>query len=68
MMIRQSCCSQIGVKNGNIDKLQWSVLYNLTNGDGKIFAHRKTDQIVEIHIDKLENVEADSDDTWGKIN
>lgn len=54
--------SQIGVKNGNIDKLQWSVLYNLTNGDGQIFAHRKTDQIVKIHIDKSENVEADSDD------
>lgn len=34
-----------GVWDGETDKLQWSVLYNLTTGNGRIFAHRKTHQI-----------------------
>jgi hypothetical protein len=41
-----SLLAQIGVKDGNTDKLQWSVLYNLTTGEGKFFAHRNTDNII----------------------
>lgn len=36
---------------GVTDKLQWSVLYNLTTGDGEIFANRKTDHITAFHLD-----------------
>lgn len=43
--------ADIGVNYENIDKLQWTVVYNLTTGNGKIFAHRKTDKITEFHID-----------------
>lgn len=42
--------ADIGVFDGDTDKLQWSVLYNLTTGDGKIFANRKTDHITEFHL------------------
>lgn len=38
--------AKIGVWDGDIDKLQWSVLYNLTTGDIKLFANRKTDNII----------------------
>lgn len=40
----------IGIFDGDIDKLQWSVLYNLTTGDGEIFANRKMDNIIEFHL------------------
>lgn len=40
----------VGIFDGDIDKLQWSVLYNLTTGDGEIFANRKTDNIIEFHL------------------
>jgi hypothetical protein len=33
----------------DMDKLQGSVLYNLTTGHGGIFANRKTDNIIEFH-------------------
>lgn len=42
--------SEIGVMDGDTDKLQWSVLYNLTNGEGQIFAHRNTGNIINFHI------------------
>lgn len=42
--------SEVGVLNGDTDKLQWSVLYNLTTGNGKIFAHRRTDNILDFHL------------------
>lgn len=42
--------SEVGVFNGDTDKLQWSVLYNLTTGNGKIFAHRNTDHIMEFYL------------------
>lgn len=38
--------AKVGVLDGDIDKLQWSVLYNLTTGDIKLFAHRKSDNII----------------------
>lgn len=42
---------KVGIKDGKTDKLQWSVLYNLSSGDGKIFAHRNTKNITSFHID-----------------
>jgi hypothetical protein len=41
---------KVGIKGGKTDKLQWSVLYNLSSGDGKIFAHRNTKNITSFHI------------------
>jgi len=35
-----------GIYNGKTDKLQWSVLYNLTTGKTALFAHRNIDNIV----------------------
>ena len=43
--------ADIGVLDGDTDKLQWSVLYNLTTGNGEIFAHRNTDNIIGFHLD-----------------
>lgn len=43
--------AEIGVMDGETDKLQWSVLYNLTTGDGQIFANRKIDNITYFHLD-----------------
>lgn len=42
--------SEVGVFNGDTDKLQWSVLYNLTTGNGEIFAHRNTDLITKFYL------------------
>lgn len=36
--------AEIGVYDGDEDRLQWSVVYNLTNRTGKIFANRKKEQ------------------------
>lgn len=43
--------AKVGVMDGETDKLQWSVLYNLTTGDGQIFANRNTDNITHFHLD-----------------
>lgn len=42
--------ADVGVKDGNIDKLQWSVLYNLTSRDGEIFANRKANHMIKFHL------------------
>lgn len=42
--------ADVGVFDGDTDKLQWSVLYNLTTGDGEIFANRKTDHRTKFHL------------------
>lgn len=42
--------AEVGVRDGDTDKLQWSVLYNLTTKDGLIFANRKTDNITEFSL------------------
>lgn len=42
--------SEVGVFNGDTDKLQWSVLYNLTTYNGEIFAHRNTDLITKFYL------------------
>lgn len=39
--------ADIGIPN----RIQWSVLYNLTTGCGEIFAHRNTENIVEFSLD-----------------
>lgn len=44
--------ADVGVFDGDADKLQWSVLYNLTTGDGEIFANRKTNHLIEFHLGK----------------
>lgn len=36
--------AEIGIHDGDQDRLQWSVVYNLTDLTGKIFANRKKDQ------------------------
>ena len=36
---------EVGIYDGDIDKLQWTVIYNLTTGTGKIYANRNTDNI-----------------------
>lgn len=43
--------AEIGVMSGETDKLQWSVLYNLTTGDGQIFANRKLDNITYFNLE-----------------
>lgn len=43
--------ADVGISDGDTDKLQWSVLYNLTTGDGDIFANRKTDNIIAFHLE-----------------
>jgi len=37
--------AKVGIFYNGIDKLQWTVIYNLTTGTGKIFAGRNTDNI-----------------------
>lgn len=32
------------------DKLQWSVIYNLTNMSGKIWAHRNKNNIIDFEL------------------
>lgn len=40
-----SLLARVGVRDGEVDKLQWSVVYNLTTGDVRLFIHRDTDNI-----------------------
>ncbi len=42
--------ADVGVLDGDMDKLQWSVLYNLSTRNGKIFANRKTNNMIEFHL------------------
>lgn len=42
--------ANVGVFDGDTDKLQWSVLYNLTTGDGAIFANRKTNNLINFQL------------------
>jgi hypothetical protein len=48
----QKLLAEVGVYDGNTDKLQWSVLYNLTTGNIAIFAHRNADNTVNFHLDR----------------
>jgi hypothetical protein len=42
---------EVGVTNNGVDKLQWSVIYNLTTLKGKIFAHRNTGNIIDFKLE-----------------
>lgn len=46
-----SLLAKVGVRDGEVDKLQWSVIYNLTTGDVRLFIHRDTNNIT---AEKLE--------------
>ncbi len=48
-----SLLAEVGVRDGDMDKLQWSVLYNLTTGDGWLYPHRKADHILEFNLGKV---------------
>lgn len=41
-----SLLAEVGVWDGDIDKLQWSVVYNLTTGEVHFFSHRNTDNVI----------------------
>jgi Penicillin V acylase and related amidases len=43
--------AQIGIIYKNTDRLQWSVVYNLTSGEEKLFAHRNIKNILDFHLD-----------------
>ncbi|MEJ6952184.1 linear amide C-N hydrolase [Natronospora cellulosivora (SeqCode)] len=43
--------TEVGVYFDGEDRLQWSVLYNLTTLEGKIFAGRNTDNVIEFQFD-----------------
>ncbi len=43
--------AQIGVVDEGVDKLQWSVLYNLTTGEGELFAHRNSMNSIQFRLD-----------------
>lgn len=49
-----SLLAEIGVRDGDLDKLQWTALYNLTTGSGRLFAHRNTENSVSFHLDGRE--------------
>lgn len=49
-----SLLADVGVMDGEVDKLQWSVVYNLTTGKGKRFSHRNTDRISEFNLEMTE--------------
>jgi hypothetical protein len=42
--------AEVGVFSESRDKLQWSVVYNLTELDGVIFAHRNTDNLINFEL------------------
>lgn len=44
--------AKVGVMDGETDKLQWSVVYNLSDLSGEIFAHRKTENAVEFVLNR----------------
>ncbi len=41
---------EIGIRDGLEDKLQWSVVYNLSTLEGTIFAHRNTDNLIDFQL------------------
>ena len=43
--------AKVGVQDGEVDKLQWSVVYNLTTGDVRLFIHRDTSNITAAKLE-----------------
>ena len=41
-----SLLAEVGVRDGDIDNLQWSAVYNLTTGEVHFFSHRNTDNVI----------------------
>lgn len=46
-----SLLARVGVRDGEVDKLQWSVVYNLTTGVVRLFIHRDTDNITATKLE-----------------
>lgn len=46
-----SLLAEVGVRDGDADKLQWSVLYNLTTGEVQLFIHRNTANIANFKLE-----------------
>ena len=46
-----SLLAKVGVQDGEVDKLQWSVVYNLTTGDVRLFVHRDTNNITAAKLE-----------------
>lgn len=46
-----SLLAKVGVKDGEVDKLQCSVIYNLTTGDVRLFIHRDTNNITATKLE-----------------
>jgi len=42
--------AEVGVIDEGEDKLQWSVIYNLSSLDGAIFAHRNTGNLIDFRL------------------
>lgn len=42
--------NDVGIYDNGIDKLQWSVVYNITNKTGKIWSHRNTENIKDFEL------------------
>ena len=42
--------AEVGVINNGVDKLQWSVVYNLSTLKGTIFAHRNTSNLIDFQL------------------
>lgn len=43
--------TEVGIYYDGTDKLQWTVIYNLTTRTGKIFAHRNTENIIDFSLE-----------------
>lgn len=43
--------AEIGVRDGDEDKLQWSAVYNLSQLSGHIFAHRNTNNTMDFSLE-----------------
>lgn len=46
-----SLLAKVGVQDGEVDKLQWSVVYNLTTGDVRLFIHRDINNITATKLE-----------------
>ena len=43
--------AKVGVMDGETDKLQWSVVYNLSERSGRIFAYRKIENALNFSLE-----------------
>jgi len=52
MDVCESLLNEIGVEYEGVDKLQWSVVYNLTEKSGRIWPHRDSDDAWNFEIEQ----------------